>query len=288
MGGFRTNRLTAKRAMLSLLAALGVVSSVPAWAIVYHIDSFSEGTAAGAFFLDSFSDGIPPPSAPNFVNGTPAAYAVSGSFSPTAETGGKLAIDTSLGVFSTPFLGITVQAVNATLITSGLTQGVNFFVQGRFDLSQLPVAPVENFGIRVGDIGIGNGNGVVDLLLRPHNDNLVYIDLLERDFLNAVTTQIASIPLAPLLALHPTADQIDFTLGHAIGATEMGAAYALLSGGSVLASSLISATAGNLFDGESTVRGGFFGVARAVPEPATLLLLGIALGALSFAGRKRN
>jgi hypothetical protein len=276
--------MPAKRAFLSLSVALGIAVSTPVGALVYTIDNFRGNTAAGAFFSDEFLDGSPPPSAPNFASGLPAAYSVFGAFAPAAETGGKLAIDTSLGVVQTPF-GVPVQSVSTTLLTTGLTQSLNFSIAGLFDLSQLPVNPVENFGVRVGDTGFGNGNGVVDLLVRMHGDLQLYIDLVERDFVSGVTTQVYSTPLAPLLALHPTADQIDLTLGHSVGATEMGAAFALFSSGSVLFSTLLPATAGNLFDGETFVRGGFIGVARVIPEPGMFVLLAVGLAGLGFARR---
>jgi hypothetical protein len=277
--------MSPRRTFLGLSVALGIAISTSADALVYKIDVFRGNTAAGAFFTDDFLDGSPPPSAPNFASGAPAAYSVFGAFAPTAETGGKLAIDTSLGVVQAPF-GVPIQSVSATLLTTGLTQSLNFSIQGIFDLSQLPTHPVENVGIRVGDTGFGNGNGVVDLLVRMHADTELYIDLLERDFLGGVTNLIFSVPLGPLLALYPAADQIDFTLGHPTGATQMGAAFALLSTGSVLYSTLLPATAGNLFDGETFVRGGFIGVARAVPEPVTLVLLAIGLAGVGLARRK--
>lgn len=280
------DRPSVKRASVALFATLALVSSTPVRALVYHIDSFSEGTATGAFFVDAFSDGTPPPSAPNFLSGTPATYTVFGAFAPTAETGGKLAIDTSLGIFNAPF-GIPVRALDTTLVTGGLTQDLNFFVQGRFDLSQLPVRPLDYVGLRVGDHRGGDGNGVVELLLRMEFDLQIYIQVRELDFPNGTASVVYSTAFAPLLASFPTADQIDFTLGHAPGDTQLGAAFALFASGSSLYSTLLPGSAGNLFDGETTVRGGFIGVAT-VPEPSTLLLLGIALATLGFTRRRQN
>jgi hypothetical protein len=67
-----------KTAFLLIALVLGLPALVPfgttAQGSPVFIDDFSVTKNGALIFRDSFSDGVPPPSAPNFANGTPASY----------------------------------------------------------------------------------------------------------------------------------------------------------------------------------------------------------------------
>ena len=79
--------LVAAGLILTLLPPVTAASPV-------FIDNFSVVKNGTVLFNDPFSDGIPPPNAPNFANGTPASYFVPGDFT-GKEGGGLLRLDTA-------------------------------------------------------------------------------------------------------------------------------------------------------------------------------------------------
>src|SRR4051794_3871684 len=76
-------------AIRAALAAMTLCAAASAEAsYIAAIDEFTVTRAGAAFFNDTFSDGVAPPSAPNFANGTAAGYTnLLGAAS--TETGGK-------------------------------------------------------------------------------------------------------------------------------------------------------------------------------------------------------
>ena len=67
------------------------------------------------FFQDNFSDGLPPPSAPNFANGNPASYAGAG-VNGFEESGGRLIFDSDHAVaFDGPGTDDPIVGQNAIL-----------------------------------------------------------------------------------------------------------------------------------------------------------------------------
>ena len=82
------------------IAVIAACWSIASHAFVVSIDDFSITRNGVGFFTDSFSDGVPPPSAPNFASGTPATYNVLGTIPSTAESGGKLLLNTATGAVS--------------------------------------------------------------------------------------------------------------------------------------------------------------------------------------------
>lgn len=70
-----------------------------------------------ALVKDSFSDGNSPPSAPNFVDGTPASYSVKGAIPSNSEGNGRLRLDS---INAAPTQSATNQprlSVHATLLS---------------------------------------------------------------------------------------------------------------------------------------------------------------------------
>jgi len=80
----------------SLVVSALLMGMSPASAALFTIDNFKITRVNGNLvFQDTFSDGVPPPSAPNFTNGNPGSYSVTGIAGP--ESGGKLNLNTALG-----------------------------------------------------------------------------------------------------------------------------------------------------------------------------------------------
>lgn len=72
---------------LLLLAGAELASAGPVF-----IDDFSVLKNGASFFRDQFDNGVPPPNAPNFSNGTPASYFVFGVLD---ESSGRVRLDTT-------------------------------------------------------------------------------------------------------------------------------------------------------------------------------------------------
>src|SRR6476661_3937949 len=83
----------------STLLAAAAASCWPftSQAATVSIDDFQISRNGGLFFRDTFSDGLPPPSAPDFASGTLATYNVFGTIPGTAESGGFLTLNTANG-----------------------------------------------------------------------------------------------------------------------------------------------------------------------------------------------
>ena len=67
----------ALRAALACALASAALASAHAYTV--SVDSISITRNNGAFFTDTFSDGLAPPLAPNFANGTPTSYILTGT-----------------------------------------------------------------------------------------------------------------------------------------------------------------------------------------------------------------
>ncbi len=68
------------RFALLVAASAGLAAAMPAFAVVAYVDDFSVTKNGTMVFRDTFSDGAPPPSAPDYLTGGPAQYFVGGSF----------------------------------------------------------------------------------------------------------------------------------------------------------------------------------------------------------------
>jgi hypothetical protein len=126
------------------IALIATLSSAPAHGIIVVCDELSITRDGAAFFDDSFNDGMPPPSAPNFASGAGASYNVTGTIPSDAESGGSLLLDTVNGALTTNADGTQRQSLILTLLTSttgGATQigAENTFVEmGVFNLTAPP------------------------------------------------------------------------------------------------------------------------------------------------------
>ena len=72
----------------------GALCSVDSHAIVAVVDQLSITRNGANFFSDAFDDGLEPPLGP----GGATSYGVNGTIAPTAESGGRLLLDSSTGI----------------------------------------------------------------------------------------------------------------------------------------------------------------------------------------------
>ena len=188
------------RFALLVAASVGLTAVMPASAVVAYVDDFSVTKNGTMVFRDTFSDGAPPPSAPDFLTGGPAQYFVVGSYASNSESAGKLRANSADGasvISANGFANTSLTAILATNIdpnnlVNGLKIDDTLILTGLFDL-------VPNGGPLYSGYGIGfnDGNG----LGRRNETNLQVqystalgvniIRLNYQDFDNATVTNVA-------------------------------------------------------------------------------------------------
>lgn len=185
----------------------------------YHAEltKFEVDKGGTPFFIDTFSDGNPPPSAPNFIqNNAAAQYFTTGTFT---ETGNHLVLDSSQGAqsdgngttlpisFQDGILGSNI----ATGSTAGLRQASGFVVTGQFKLADLP-SNNSYYGIRVTDdtaANLSTQNDRLDLLVQRGDDGILRVQLIHKNAQTDTNTVVASTTLDA-----STGDQITLHLTH--------------------------------------------------------------------------
>jgi hypothetical protein len=270
-----------------LYIAVGAFSS-SALAAVFQLDSFAVTKNGNLVFLDTFSDGAPPPSAPNFSDGSPASYNVFGS--PGPESGGLLTLNTANGGLTANAEGAQRRTIRVALDTNtrteaeflgrGLKIDDTLKLGGLFNLG-VPAGPQLNgYGIRFTDRPMQN-NGLVGQVA----DFVVFVDPVTgqarlrwvfQDFESDSVTTVAEIPLAAPLE----ADQILLEITRPDLANNLFFASDRFLAGGVDIGSGSFATGIEMFDGENFVRAEFIAF-QSVPEPGViwLLITGLLLGA---------
>jgi hypothetical protein len=289
--GVSMKMATSLNPLFGVIVAAVLSFSAPSQAIVIGLDQFSITRNNTAFFTDNFSDGIPPPSAPNFASGAAASYGIQGTIPGNAESGGLLHLDSANGRPGTNIdeasrLSLIVTLLSST--TGGATQigaGNTFVETGLFNLL-VPTGPLfSGYGIRLTDNAGAGPHQIVHILVEFNEaDGLPEIVYTFGDFDANTTTILGVSPFAPPIG----ADQIRLSLSRATTANDdIFASFSYLSGGSVVGGGSF-ATPGLMFQGENFVRGQFIvGQAAPVPQPgaAWFFVAGIALLAAGFRTR---
>lgn len=283
----------------SIVLATGLIGAAAEAAVVY-LDQFWVTKNGNTFFLDGFGDGNPPPSAPNFPNGTSADYLTFGNFVAGSESGGLLRLDSANGGLTQNALEQARRTLRATLdsnadssnLVNGLKIDDTLLMEGYFNLTSLTGPLINGYGIRFSDRTTAGVHQVAefDVRFNPATGK-VELRYIMQDFdLNQIT-------VAGLTDLTPPAgaDQVVLAISRpntgfdGVNYTNKNfyAEFAYLNGGSLVGFGSFN-TPIALFNGEDFVRAEFIAFEEtAVPEPGTLALIGLGLSAFVVARRRR-
>lgn len=282
-----------------LTAMLGVLLSATANASTFYIDEFRVVRNNNLnWFVDSFSDGNPPPSSEaSFPDGSPGSY---GSFPdplPGPEENGRLALDTALGASTNNVItGQPILFQRARLFTNtddneptrGLKTNHTFNVQGLFDLAR-PQLVGERYGVRFTDFKGGrDANDLVNVSVTLDDQNDWLVQFREADFDAGVTNVLDSWNLGTKSNIG-VYDQIRLLLTkNATDSNVINAGFQLIDWEDSGNNELIYLNGDpTIFDGENWTRAGFF-AAQVVPIPPALPLFVSAMGLIGVFARKRR
>jgi VCBS repeat-containing protein len=237
----------------------------------YTIDDFAISKSGSTIFDDQFTDGAPPPSAPNFSTGQTTTYITRGFFT---EADGRAVMDGSLAQTTFP-QGLPGPVVTTSAILATNTDSTNL-VNGLKDVHDFTVKGV--FDFTVPDANQMYGIGLTDQILGSAGDDLVQL-VVGRDtsgsavlMLRDADNTMGSVTLLETQALQAApGDQIVLGLQHqAAMRGEVFAAFVVLHGGLPTQLGQFSAfgqifgtdTPGNTADDERFTRPMFFSLAQ--------------------------
>lgn len=271
-----------------LSSSLILVSLSPvAYAGPAFIDEFSAVKNGISIFTDPFGDGVPPPNAPNFSNGLPASYFVTGTLN---EAGGRVRLDNVGAAVLPPGPFAPLRFFEQALLltdrdSSNLELGLKiddtFKITGVYDLT-IPSVNTEGYGIRLTDATpLNPGDDHVLISVLQGGDGVDRVFLFRIDLVAGILTVLASTPL------DTGHDQISLSLERlSLASDAITASFNYIDGGVDGPTTTFGVTT-DIFNGENFTRAAFERV-QPVPVPGSLILLGAGLAALGACSLRRR
>jgi len=223
------------RRLVLITLSFGLLGAAqPAGAVVAYMHEFSLIKNGNQTFLDTFDDGLEPPSAPDYTpagGGGPASYGIgAGTYQSDAESGGRLRMNSLDGDTVVNASGFANSSLFAVLLTNadptntinGLKSNHTFSITGTFGLVTNGGPLYSGYGIGFNDAGGGlaRRNEVNLQVQYSMGLGMEIIRLSYQDFDAATVTTVAYIPLAAPAGT----DEIALTLSRAdLATTDLGA-----------------------------------------------------------------
>ena len=271
--------------LLSMVSVLSTVSE----AIVVAIDDFSIVRNGTEFFSDTFADGIVPPSSPF----GPTSYSLTGAFPSTAESGGKLTLDSQNGGSTVNAVGQARRNLGALLLTdatpgnttAGLKSDDTLRLTGTFGLVT-PSGPLfSTYAITFQDSALGGTHQIAQLGVRT-STNQAEIYYILQDIDAGTITTLGTLQFTPPVGT----DQIRLQLDRPdVANKNFYASFSYLALGTEVGGGAFD-TPAQLFQGEEFVRARFFAAqdAAPVPEPNSALLVALGCVAILIVRRRSS
>jgi len=284
---------------LAGFAATGILAfaSHAAHALIAEVDTFKIVKNGAELFVDTFSDGVAPPSAP----GEFATYLFPrGDF---LEANGKLILNPATGPITANAAGTLSSTTRITFSTNivpddqvtGLKSNHVFSVSATFALLDNTVAQ-DSYGIRLtdrdalGQLGLGtSGDDVIELRVN-HGANSRNLQFRRQNFLpGGGITVLGSSPIGQ--TLFNQYEQIELILEKTdANSNAISARARLIDADDPNASLTINwptGTTTSAFNGENWTRAELYAAQAPIPEPETYAMLLAGLGLVGWQLRRR-
>jgi hypothetical protein len=279
-----------------LLTGLVLTACTAAWGHSTFLYEFKAVRNSADFFVDAFSDGLEPPSSPNFGGCGTSCYSVAGSFPDGSEAGNRLRLDSANGIPSANANGVAVLSQRATLTlstndatpTAGLRAGHVYEVSALFDFAP-PPSPGDTYSLALTDRASGHTLNDFAQIQVANSAGSTVIRFREQDF--GPGGGITLIDSDPVSAAN--GDQVRLILSHpTVDTNTVFGKYEFFKAG--VSQGIVSMSGSiEIYNGENWTRPEFLISQLApVPEPAAYLMMAVGLvfvlGMTSARGRVRS